>query len=450
MTKILIVDDESMMLMVTKRILSKKYEVVCASSGAEGIELYESEKPDMILSDLLMPQMSGFEMHKILQDKYGRHIPIMFMTADESDETDGKGFELGAEDFIRKPFHPDVLLKRVGNILNNIERIQSLTEEATTDALTGFLNKTGTNNELARACKTMSGALLVIDLDNFKLVNDIFGHEAGDKVLTAFAEIIRENLHSDDIVGRIGGDEFAAFCASLTDEKAVAGTIRRINEQLLQRARAVIGDEMTIPLGVSAGAVFVPRQGNDYEMLFGMADKALYFVKQNEKHGYSVYSAGCDDSEKPAESPDDAFSRISLILEERNMGNSAFWLGQDAFGNVYRFMMRYIQSYHGTAYKALFTLNPKINMRMAEFAAVAEQFGHILNCSLRKSDVMMQYRTNQFFLLLPEITDKDINSVIDRIKRQWEQNEFSSAAEPEYKIESICAEELDERERRRK
>ena len=132
------------------------------------------------------------------------------------------------------------------------------------------------------------------------------------------------------------------------------------------------------------------------------------------------------------------------------MGNSAFWLGQDAFGNVYRFMMRYIQSYHGTAYKALFTLNPKINMRMAEFAAVAEQFGHILNCSLRKSDVMMQYRTNQFFLLLPEITDKDINSVIDRIKRQWEQNEFSSAAEPEYKIESICAEELDERERRRK
>ena len=124
MTKILIVDDEEMMLMVTRRILSQKYEVVCASSGEEGIALYGTEKPDMILSDLLMPQMSGFEMHKVLQEKYGKHIPIMFMTADESSEIEGRGFELGAEDFIRKPFHPDVLLKRVENILNNIERIQ--------------------------------------------------------------------------------------------------------------------------------------------------------------------------------------------------------------------------------------------------------------------------------------------------------------------------------------
>ncbi|MBR5089456.1 MAG: response regulator, partial [Ruminiclostridium sp.] len=121
--KILIVDDEPMMLMLTSRFLSADYDIIKANSGSEAIKLYEKEHPDMILSDLLMPEMSGFEMHKQLQEKFGEQIPVMFMTADESDEVEGKGFDVGAADFIRKPFQPPVLLKRIENIFKNLDRI---------------------------------------------------------------------------------------------------------------------------------------------------------------------------------------------------------------------------------------------------------------------------------------------------------------------------------------
>ena len=126
MTKILIVDDEPMMLMVTKKILSGKYEILCANSAKEAIGIYDAEHPDMILTDLLMPEMTGFEMHQALQEKYTEKIPVMYMTADDADETEGKGFDLGAVDFIRKPFRADVLLRRVDNILQNREIIKDL------------------------------------------------------------------------------------------------------------------------------------------------------------------------------------------------------------------------------------------------------------------------------------------------------------------------------------
>ena len=95
MSKILIVDDEEMMLMMAKHILSRKYEVITANSGAEAIELFERERPDMILSDLMMPEMDGYELHRILQETSAEQVPIMFMTADESDESESKGFEIG-------------------------------------------------------------------------------------------------------------------------------------------------------------------------------------------------------------------------------------------------------------------------------------------------------------------------------------------------------------------
>lgn len=450
MKKILIVDDEKMVLMVAKRVLSQHYETVCAASGKEALELFEKEKPDMLLSDLLMPEMSGFELHKQLEEKYKTHIPVMFMTADESGEIEGKGFESGADDFIRKPFHSDVLLKRVENILSNIERISNLTAEATIDNLTGFYNKACITAKLSKICESEVGTLMVIDLDSFKLVNDIYGHDMGDKLLDSFSDVIRNNTRSEDMIGRIGGDEFVVFCGGIIEENAVAGIVRRINDQLVAAAKSLMGDNMNIPIGVSAGAVFVPKQGRDYAELFNMADKALYFVKQNEKHGYSIYAQKYDGISDDEETEAQAFHRLSLVMEERNISDAAFWLGQDAFAHVYRFMMRYIQSYRGIAYKAFFTVTPRDkDVNGAELAAAMEQFGMILNKSLRKSDIMMQSGYNRYFLLLPEITDKYIEKVISRVLEQWSVTEYAKKADISYLTEGIYAEDLDERERRR-
>ena len=105
MQKILIVDDEIIMQKIASKILSTKYKTICASSGAEAVKLFEIERPDMVLSDLMMPEMDGYELHRILQGKSSDSVPIMFMTADESDESESYGFEIGAADYIRKPLY---------------------------------------------------------------------------------------------------------------------------------------------------------------------------------------------------------------------------------------------------------------------------------------------------------------------------------------------------------
>lgn len=183
MRKILVVDDEEMMLMMARHILSTKYEVITASDGFEAIELFESEHPDMVLSDLMMPEMDGYELHRILQEKSAGTVPIMFMSADESEESESKGFEVGAEDYIRKPLRPDVLLRRVGLIIENLDKIRGLKAAASKDQLTNLLNKISAQKEIGEAVKESSGALLMLDLDSFKLINDIYGHAAGDKIL---------------------------------------------------------------------------------------------------------------------------------------------------------------------------------------------------------------------------------------------------------------------------
>ena len=437
MTKILVVDDEEMMIKLITKVLSEKYEVLTASSGEEAIKIFEESKPDLILSDLLMPGMSGFEMHERLQQIYSEKIPIMYMTADEGVELEGMGFDRGAMDFIRKPFRSDVLLRRINNILNNIVQIKDLKEEASTDQLTGFLNKAAITNLLTEECKNSSGMLLMIDLDSFKLVNDIYGHEMGDEVLISFARLIRDNTKSTDILGRIGGDEFIAFLVGTPDEKVLASLSTRINKGIMEEAKKLMGEEMNIPLGVSIGGVFVPLDGSDYDVLFSKADKALYHVKQNGKHGYSIYGNKAVEDDMASMSSEDELKYLSMIMEERNTANCAFWLGQDAFSNVYRFILRYIRSYNGVAHKVLFTLEPTNDLDMHDFNSIVQQFGELLNHCLRKSDIMMQVKQSQFFLLLPELSEHSINTVIERILTLWNMNSLSKLVKISWVAEFI-------------
>ena len=436
--KILIVDDEKMMRTLTRKILSQNYEVVMAESGKEAVEIYEKERPDLILSDLLMPEMDGFEMHKILQEKYGINIPIMYMTADESEEVEDKGFDLGASDFIRKPFRPETLLRRVENILDNLAIIQDLTEEATVDKLTGFLNKASTEEIISQAIVKDDGVLMIIDLDSFKLVNDIYGHESGDKILMSCAAVIKKNTNPEDIRGRIGGDEFLAFSRNISSEEVVKDIADKINKDMIASAKEILGEDMTIPLGASVGAVFVKASEfkiddvtpdakaeylhNIFEDLYKKADRALYKIKENGKRGCAFHRDEIETTDETVASIEE-LHRVCKVLEERNMSNAALWLGQEAFSVTYKFMLRYIKSYHSVAYTVLITLLNKDNALDTEsFNKLSEEFGDVVNHSLRKSDLMMQHKPNQYLLLLPELSEEFVETVFARIRNQWKKH----------------------------
>ena len=397
MSKILVVDDDEMMIMMARHILSTKYEVVTAATGAEAIEIFDKERPDMVLSDLMMPEMDGYELHRILQEKSGETVPIMFMSANEDDESEIKGFELGAADYIHKPLRPDVLLRRVGNIIENLEKIRKLEVKSSTDSLTKLLNKTAAQREIGELVKKSSGALLMIDLDSFKLVNDIYGHNMGDKILIRFAELIKSVIRENDLAGRMGGDEFVAFLQNVDDEKILQAKTEYLNKEILNTARKFMGEDMQIPLGTSIGAVFVPSEGRDFMTLYKKADKALYEVKQNGKHGLAVFGAQNRGNNSVSE-----LSQLRMILGERNIESGAYFVDFEAFKSIYRLFMRMENK----------------NLTLMQFTlletSLAEEFKEILIHSLRKSDCVTQ-NGNKFLILLQKATESESEIVRDRI-----------------------------------
>lgn len=403
MSKILIVDDEKMMLMLAKRILSQKYEIITASTGAEAIELFDREHPDMVLSDLMMPEMDGYELHRILQERSAEPVPIVFMTADESDEAESKGFEVGADDYIRKPVKPDVLLRRVGNIMDNLDKIHGLEVAASTDPLTKLLNKSAAQRELGEIVKNSTGALLMIDLDSFKLVNDIYGHAMGDKILIMFAELIRKIVRESDLLGRMGGDEFIAFLQNVNNEKILTYKTTFLNEQLVIMAKKLLGNEMQIPLGVSVGAVFVPDAGNNFQKLYEKADSALYEVKKRGKHGISFFNENNHAIEKS--SSVEGISQMQMILGERNVEAGAYFVEFEIFKKIYQLLARMMESYKKGLVLMQFTLSEE---------NFAEEFKEVLIHSLRRSDCVTQ-SGKKFLVLLPEATELEADGVRNRI-----------------------------------
>ncbi len=426
MTKwIIVVDDDTSNLKVAGHILSKNnMRVTALKSGKAFLDYIRSNGlPDLILLDIKMPEMDGFETLSRLRDYEEKNglmkTPVIFLTADEDSGTETRGFEVGVSDFIRKPFNPDVLMRRIDNIMSASQEIQSLKSEATIDKLTGFLNKAATGAELSRMCSDSAGCLMMIDLDSFKLVNDIYGHEMGDKVLIGFADIIRSLVPVGSKCGRIGGDEFVSFALGFNSEDKVADFTRRVNEELVKMAKDLMGAEMSIPLGASIGAIFVPRYGNDYNSLLKLADKSLYIVKKNGKHGFELYDDDTGDDESDTDVPD--IKTISEILGERSIQNIALQLDKDAFSHVYRYVIRYIIRHHINACKVLFTLSPAEGVSNADYSDSVDEFGNHIRESLRKSDILMRNRKNQYFVFLTDIREDSIEKVISHIIKDWEE-----------------------------
>lgn len=387
MRKILIVDDEKIMLRIASKILSKEYETLCANSGAEAVEIFRRERPDMVLSDLLMPGMDGYELHRILQEQSAEAVPIIFMTADDSDESESRGLGVGAADYIRKPLKPDVLIGRVKNIFDRFEQIHGLTEAASVDQMTGLLNKTAAQREISKLCVESDGVLLALDLDSFKLVNDIYGHAMGDKVLIGFAELLKSQLNSDDVAGRTGGDEFIAFCRAVHDERTIFKKARFLNGRLMKLARELMGSDMKISLGASVGAVYVPDEGRDFTDLTAKADKALYKVKHFGKHGCAFY--GVENFDGVASK---SIAQTQLLLSERDRDSKAYVVNFEKFKAVYRYAVRQPE-------------NRSVLMQCileTEDEDEREKFLTRLTESLNRGDCITQFGREQFLILTTE------------------------------------------------
>ncbi len=233
--KILIIDDTELMVKLTTDILKEKgYEVVSASNGVDGIKMVMSEKPDLVLLDVVMPGIDGFEVCKLLRkDESNNLMPIIMLTAQGNEEDKLAGLELGADDYITKPFNPRELISRVKNTLLRIDR------NRLANPLTGLPGNIEIQTEINyRIAKEMIFSVLYLDVDNFKAYNDAYGFSRGDSAIKLIADILMDNVRTfgskSDFTGHIGGDDFVVVtspeCADILCENIIKDFDERVPE----------------------------------------------------------------------------------------------------------------------------------------------------------------------------------------------------------------------------
>jgi len=310
--RILIIDDYPENIEVMGEHLAGGYEVQFALSGQDGLERVSKSQPDLILLDMMMPGMDGFEVcRQLRQDPYTREIPVIFVTAHNDSETESRALAAGAVDFIHKPVNPPVLRARVDTHIKLKMRLDELKRLATRDALTGLANRRVFYerlemewNRAMRRNDTLS--LLMIDVDFFKAYNDHYGHPQGDICLAQVARAIGQTaLRANELAARFGGEEFVVLMADTTLEQArqVAERIREgVHGLAIPHQYSGVSDRVTVSIGVGSAlpcriaeqsvhsshcletcAKLLSCAGN----LVEMTDKALYQAKRQGRDRFA-------------------------------------------------------------------------------------------------------------------------------------------------------------------
>ena len=190
--KILIIDDSQFMTNLISEILSAAgYDVITAADGYQGLEKVKTEKPDLVILDIVMPGINGFEVCKILRsDDSNNLMPIIMLTAQENEDDKLTGLELGADDYITKPFNQRELVSRVRNTLRRIDR------NRWANPLTGLRGNIEIEREIKQRIATKQiFTVMYADIDNFKAYNDVYGYVSGDRAIKLTAEICRTTIH---------------------------------------------------------------------------------------------------------------------------------------------------------------------------------------------------------------------------------------------------------------
>ena len=305
---VLLVEDSAVIRALVRRMLvAGGHAVVEAAGGAAALTVCREQQPDVVLLDVEMPEMSGWDVLAAMKaDPDLRDVPVVFLTG-RSDTTDiVDGLRLGAHDYLRKPCEPTELLARV-QAAARVKRLQDelrqrnedLDRISRTDALTGLRNRRHVEEYLAKLTSLARRnlepiAVLVIDVDHFKSVNDDHGHDAGDAVLCEVAGRMQDSVRLEDMVGRWGGEEFLVVLPNTTDQGA-AELAERLRQVVADTpCRLAEGDAVQVTISVGCAASLIDDAGR----LVRSADAAMYEAKQTGRN--RVVVAASDDLARPA------------------------------------------------------------------------------------------------------------------------------------------------------
>ena len=294
---VLVVDDDRSTRSALRHALYRSgFRVEEAGDGCEVLDWLEGNQADAILMDALMPVMDGFDACAALKrHPRWKDIPILMITALEDRQSIERAFEAGASDFIPKPIHLSVVNQRVRRVIDATRAERHVRQLAYNDTLTGLPNRLLFMEFLGRAIERTTAhngmlAVLFLDLDRFKFINDTLGHEAGDQLLATMAQRIKGCVRTDDCVARLGGDEFTVLLDELPNA-AVAASVAQNICRTVSAPMTVAGQEVVVT--ASIGISLYPEDGPDISRLLRHADTAMYRAKHSGS-GFCYYEAAME------------------------------------------------------------------------------------------------------------------------------------------------------------
>ena len=434
---ILIIDDSTTSLKHAQEMLKDTYRLAMSKSGEQGLKFLKTTKPDLILLDINMPDMDGYEMmNELKKNPDTRDIPVIFLTGEGNHESELKGFKLGAMDFITKPFIPEIVKSRIDRIIEldglkkqlegqvrmQSSQLESYKESSQKDGLTSLHNRNSIKQLTDEHIKQGgAGSFMMIDMDNFKSINDSFGHLVGDEVLTKFATAIKETVGEENLAGRIGGDEFVVFLKTATTREDA----RIIASALIANVKKQFFNSYAGDVSASIGIAMAPEDGEEFETLYSNADKSLYYVKQNGKNDYHFYSeeavSGQDTNLRSIQVD---IKQLTNIIREQAPVNGAYLIEYEGFKKIYRFLERVISRTRQNVQMVLFTVKTteegvsdpdKLSLAM-------DVLGEVVGATLRKGDVGTRYSSCQYIVILMGTDAKDgmvvTNRIIDNFNKE--------------------------------
>jgi len=295
---ILVVDDEASNIDVLSHILKDKYKLFIAKSGESAVKIARDNLPDLILLDIIMPSMDGFDtLAQLKKSEITSNIPVIFVTGQDGKEHETLGLNLGAVDYITKPFHNVIVEARVRTQMKLVEQMRIIERMSIMDELTDLPNRRYFNDQLIREWgrsirETASITLFIIDVDNFKNYNDTYGHPQGDTLLQEISMVFKNSLRRPgDFVARWGGEEFIMLLPH-TDIKGaleVAERVRSGVEELTIPCADGTLTNTTVSIGISfeRPVINMPVSG-----FVSRADRALYAAKDAGRNRTCLYKEG--------------------------------------------------------------------------------------------------------------------------------------------------------------
>lgn len=283
---ILIIDDSQLQTEALKTILEDEYDITISQTAQGGLHNAKNGDFSLILLDIIMPDIDGFNVLKELQSTVlTKFIPVIMITSLSDAHHEEKGLSMGAVDYIAKPFNPIIVKARVRTHVKLYQYQMSFRRQALVDGLTGIANRRNYNKtsriKWREAIRLkLPFTICMIDVDNFKLYNDTYGHAAGDKALTSVAQTISSQLHrATDFLARYGGEEFVVLLME-NDARASYEFMKKVRqsiEDLHIPQNPLVAKWVTISIG---GITLTPKMEDTYDSYAQIADTMLYDAKR--------------------------------------------------------------------------------------------------------------------------------------------------------------------------